>query len=172
MADPLILTLAFDPASEARFQAARDAHFPPERNLVPAHATLFNHLPGDRAAPVASRVDAACAEVAGPLPFEAVEVMALGRRDAAYRLSCPGVEDLRRRVGAGFALSDQDKGKRRLHVTVQNKADPDTAAATLSALRAGFAPFTGRAVGVRLWWYRGGPWEPMREWTFGRGPEN
>ena len=172
VADPLILTLAFDDAAQARFQAARDAHFPPDRNVVPAHATLFNHLPGDRAAEVCDRIGMACAAVDGPLPFEAVGIMPLGKRGCAYRLSCPGVEALRSRVGAGFALADQDRGARRLHVTVQNKADPAEAKATLEAVRAGFAPFAGRAVGVRLWWYRGGPWEAMRAWGFGAYDES
>jgi hypothetical protein len=46
-ADPLILTLGLDRASFERFEALRRAHFPPALNRVPAHVTLFHHLPGE-----------------------------------------------------------------------------------------------------------------------------
>ena len=47
-ADPLILTLAFDEPTFARFDGERRRHFPESLNRIPAHATLFHHLPGDR----------------------------------------------------------------------------------------------------------------------------
>src|ERR1700712_5017184 len=43
---PLILTLALHGEDQARFDRLRIAHFPPERNLIPAHITMFHHLPG------------------------------------------------------------------------------------------------------------------------------
>ncbi len=45
---PLILTLAFDEATFTRFDGERRRHFPEALNHIPAHATLFHHLPGDR----------------------------------------------------------------------------------------------------------------------------
>ena len=45
---PLILTLKLDQASFTRLDALRQAHFPPERNWLSAHLTLFHHLPGDQ----------------------------------------------------------------------------------------------------------------------------
>ena len=45
--DPLILTLALDDLSFARFDALRREHFPPTLNRIPAHVTLFHHLPGE-----------------------------------------------------------------------------------------------------------------------------
>jgi hypothetical protein len=44
---PLILTLKMDRESFSRFEGLRQAHFPPHRNFIPAHLTLFHHLPGD-----------------------------------------------------------------------------------------------------------------------------
>ena len=41
---PLILTIHFDPVSQARFDEYRGRYFPPERNIVPAHLTLFHQL--------------------------------------------------------------------------------------------------------------------------------
>ena len=156
MADPLIVTLRPDPASRARFQAARDRWFPPERNVVPAHVTLFHHLPGDRAAEVAARL----AEVAAATPalaLRAVAPMSLGR-GVAYRLEIEGARAMRARIAAGFALTAQDSGGWRPHATVQNKVAKRVAAATLAEIRAGFAPWEGRVVALDLWAYRGGPW--------------
>ena len=45
---PFVLTLEMDGESFARFNELRQAHYPPERNLVPAHVTLFHRLPGER----------------------------------------------------------------------------------------------------------------------------
>ena len=42
--DPLVVTLEADARSQARFDAARERWFPPERNLVPAHVTLFHQF--------------------------------------------------------------------------------------------------------------------------------
>ena len=44
---PLILTLRFDGEAFARLDDLRRAHFPPERNQIPAHLTLFHALPGE-----------------------------------------------------------------------------------------------------------------------------
>ncbi|WP_308916333.1 2'-5' RNA ligase family protein [Jannaschia sp. LMIT008] len=158
MTDPLIATLRLDEANATRFDRLRRRHFPPERNRIPAHVTLFNQLPGDREDRVRARLRDVAA-LTPVLPFTATEVMALSNRGAAYRLDVPGFDALRNRIGAGFDLIPQDRGRRRPHVTVQNKVDPETAAATLAELRDGFAPFTGRAMGLDLWYYRGGPWE-------------
>ncbi|HEX8289500.1 MAG TPA: 2'-5' RNA ligase family protein [Pyrinomonadaceae bacterium] len=44
---PLILTLKLDAASFQFFESLRREHFPPERNFLAAHVTLFHHLPGE-----------------------------------------------------------------------------------------------------------------------------
>ena len=43
---PLILTAQLPDDMHARYTALRDAHFPPERNYLEAHVTLFHALPG------------------------------------------------------------------------------------------------------------------------------
>lgn len=165
---PLIVTLEADAASQARFDAARARWFPPERNLVPAHVTLFHDLPGARAGEVAARLARVARETAPP-PFRVRSVMALGR-GAALRLDLPAGDGLRAAIGAGFEVAAQDRGRLRAHVTVQNKVSREEAAATLEALRATFAPWDGHATALLLWWYRGGPWEAAGRFAFG-GPE-
>jgi hypothetical protein len=58
-------------------------------------------------------------------------------------------------------------------VTVQNKVPKEEARTCMEALRAGFAPWDGTAVGLELWRYRGGPWEEAGRFDFaaGRAPE-
>ena len=163
-ADPLIVTLEADEASQARFEAARERWFPPERNLVPAHVTLFHKLPGERFGEVALRLREVTAGTAPP-GFRVVSVMPLGR-GAAYRLDLPAGAALRRRVGAGFDVAAQDRGGLAPHVTVQNKVGREEAAATLEALRVGFAPWDGHVAALRLWHYRGGPWEAAGRFAF------
>jgi hypothetical protein len=149
---PLIVTLAFDAASQARFQKARDRWFPPERNVVPAHLTLFHHLPGDALGLVRDRL---------------ASVMSLGN-GAAFRVEVPGLKGLRGRIGAGFDLTEQDRAAGgRPHVTVQNKVDREAAREALEALRAGFSPWAAVAEGLDLWCYRGGPWEEAGHFRFG-----
>ena len=165
MADPLIVTLEMDDASAARFDALRRAHFPPERLQVGAHVTMFHALPGDAAAAVAEGL-ARAASATPPLPFGTAPPRALGRRGVAYFLDCPAAPRLKRRLARGWdlALTDQDRGGMRPHVTVQNKVDPETAAATLAALAARGAPPPGRFEALALWRYRGGPWEAEGTW--------
>lgn len=45
---PLIVTLALDEQAQARFDALRSRHFPPDRNVLDAHVTLFHALPGEQ----------------------------------------------------------------------------------------------------------------------------
>jgi hypothetical protein len=46
---PLILTLKLDEESRAFFNAQRKQYFPPERNFLDAHLTLFHQLPAEPA---------------------------------------------------------------------------------------------------------------------------
>jgi hypothetical protein len=41
-----VVTLLLDDGAQRRFDRLREAYFPPERNHVAAHVTLFHALPG------------------------------------------------------------------------------------------------------------------------------
>ena len=155
---PLILTLLLDAASQRHFDELRQAHFPPARNHLAAHVTLFHALPG-------ATVDEVVADVRVAARRPPFEVMVTGLRPlgggVAFTLASPALEALR----AGLAerwrhgLSRQDRSGFRPHVTVQNKVAADAAAALLASLRDGFSPWAARADGLALWRYRGGPWD-------------
>ena len=164
MADPLILTLDLG-CDQARYDALRAEHFPPRRYELPAHITLFHRLPGEEEEAVAAHLGAV-ARAAAPLPLAFAELVSLGR-GVAVRVRSPAAMALRAALMAHWSdwLEPQDRGFRP-HVTIQNKVDPETARATLETLAEGFAPHEGASSGLRLWRYRGGPWEAAGRFAF------
>jgi 2'-5' RNA ligase len=168
---PLILTLALDGAGFARLEAERQAHFPPGRNFIPAHLTLFHALPGEEAGAILARL-AEAAQATPVLPLRVTGLRPLGR-GVAYVVEAEGLARLRAGLAAAFAgwLTPQDRAGWRPHVTVQNKVAPEEARATLALLQARFAPWEARGEGLLLWHYRGGPWEAAGHFPFRGGAE-
>lgn len=165
-AAPYILTLGLDETTFRRFDGERKAWFPPERNLIPAHLTLFHQLPGDARDEI---VAALRAEAAGePFGLEVAGLRPLGR-GVAYEIRSPELSALRDRLAVRFRfwLTPQDRQPFRPHVTIQNKVSPEAARGLLERLSAGFAPFSARAEGLLLWRYLDGPWEPAGVFPFG-----
>src|SRR6478672_6881492 len=74
----LILTLKLDPASFDTLDTLRQRHFPPERNFLSAHITLFHALPGVEEAAVRERLRAICAKTP-PFQIAFPGVRSLGR---------------------------------------------------------------------------------------------
>ena len=163
---PLIVTVRFDDASFAHFQAMRQRHFPPARNHIPAHLTLFHHLPGARIGWIAQELD----RVARTTPVLAGRVTGLRHlgKGVAYDLDCPELERMRAVLSGVFAdvLTPQDRQRIRPHVTIQNKVAPHQARRLFDDLGAGFQPFAFQATGFLLWHYRGGPWDRAGQFLF------
>ena len=155
----LILTLSMDDASFDWFQALRTQWFPPGRNVVPAHLTLFHNLPGGELETIRDALSAACART--PPPTLAVQgPWSLGR-GVAYRMHSPELTAFRAGLAEVFQpwLTPQDRQAFRPHVTVQNKAEPAEARALLERLQHEFEPFEVIGDGILLWRYLDGPWE-------------
>ncbi|MBO0904638.1 2'-5' RNA ligase family protein [Jiella sonneratiae] len=168
MADaPLILTLGFDPESFAFLDGMRRRHFPAERNVVPAHLTLFHHLSGEKESDVAAVLSAVTRDVA-PIPLVVSGLRFLGR-GTAFEIAAPRLASLRRDFADRWRdqLTPQDAAAFRPHVTIQNKVPAGEARATFEALRAGFEPLEATGTGLLLWRYRGGPWEEAGAFPFG-----
>jgi len=91
----------------------------------------------------------------------------------AYELSSPELLALRRELVRSWEpwLGAQDRQGFKPHITVQNKVSPERARALQKELQASFTPFEIRGVGLSLWRYLGGPWEPVDTYLFGSGPE-
>ena len=162
---PIIVTARFAAADQAWFDDLRRRHFPPERNLLDAHLTLFHHLPPGIVGELKDRLRAEARERAPEARLAGL--LSLGR-GVAFRIDSPGLAAIRARLVEAFAglLTPQDQAGWRAHVTVQNKVDPAEARALKSGLEAGFVARPLRLASLAAWWYRGGPWEPLSEHRF------
>jgi len=163
---PLILTLALDKKVQVFFDSLRKKHFPPERNYLQAHLTLFHHLPGDQKQGIITKLE----EVAAAYPsfsLEVTEVKMIGR-GVAYKLESELLMKLHRQLAKVWQdwLTPQDRQKLWPHITVQNKVEAAKARALHEKLAESFAPFTVRATGLKLWEYKGGPWEWIKSFSF------
>ena len=162
---PLIVTAELPEALQSRADQLRTAHYPPERNVLKAHVTLFHALPPS----VEDELrDALAAEAkARPVPARLEGVMNLGR-GTALRLASPEMLAVRERLAERFhgLLIPQDEHVPRLHVTIQNKVSPAEARALQAQLATGIDPRDFAFAGLALHRYRGGPWEFVKRWPF------
>ena len=163
---PLIMTAQLPQDLHAWATGLRTAHFPPERNHLAAHVTLFHALPGFCEAEVIQHVRQLAKEFA-PVEARIVGVMSLGG-GTAIGLESEGILRLRAMLAEHFhgLLTDQDAGGKRLHITVQNKVSRNEA----KALQAELAPqveeraFAFRGLGIHR--YEGGPWALVDDVNF------
>lgn len=163
---PIIVTALFGPAETAFFDTLRKTHFPPERNQLAAHLTMFHHLSPSLERELKQRLSTETRGVPAP-EARIAGIMSLGR-GVAFRIDSPALERIRADLADAFetVLTPQDRSGWRPHVTVQNKVDPTEARALKTALEADFRPRTVRIAGLASWWYRGGPWEPLSRHLF------
>lgn len=155
---PIIVTALMGAQDFAWADGLRRAHFPPERNFLAAHITLFHHLPPGVIDEVKQRLKQLAA--GPPPPARLTDVMTLGR-GVAFRIDSPALLAMRAELAEAFAglLTPQDQATPRLHVTVQNKVDPSAAKALAEQLRVEFRPRAFAISGLAAWYYRGGPWD-------------
>jgi hypothetical protein len=164
----LIVTAALGKTDFAWLDAQRRAHFPPERNQLAAHLTMFHALAPSAEREAASLLSRIAASERPPRATIA-GLMNLGR-GVAYRVVSDDLERVRRLVADHFhgSLSAQDSQGWRPHITIQNKAEPSAARALLCDLEKGFEPRLLQIRGLTLHRYLGGPWETLGEWVFRR----
>ncbi|MGQ0659563.1 2'-5' RNA ligase family protein [Sphingosinicella sp.] len=143
----------------------RRKHYPAERNQVPAHLTLFRHLPPTMEDELGRRLAIA---TASPRPAAIVAgILDLGG-GTAFRVESEALAAIREALAEAFhgLLIPQDQAPWRPHITIQNKVETKKARALQQRLAAGFIPRPLAIRGLAAWRYRGGPWEPIREWPF------
>ena len=164
---PIIVTALFGPADAAFFDNLRTRHFPPERNHLKAHLTIFHHLMPSVEAELKQRLARATKGIRAP-DARIAGLISLGG-GVAYRIDSVGLEDIRDDLAEAFAplLTPQDRAGWRPHVTVQNKVEPAVAKALQAELEVDFRPRAVKIAGLAAWWYRGGPWEPLSRHMFG-----
>ena len=165
---PLILSLELDEDTFRALDQLRKEHFPPERNFLSAHLTLFHKLPPEREGELRALLKSLAAETP-PIEMRSTGYRFLGR-GVALDFHAPGLAEVRARIAQAFAgnLSPQDERKLKPHVTVQNKVDPAQARALFDELQAAFSPRAATGAGLLLWRYRNGPWEFIERFPFAR----
>jgi hypothetical protein len=166
---PLIVTAVLAPRVQERFDRLRREHFPPERNHLDAHVTLFHQLPGAEAAAIAADLAAA---VRRPAPVAEVSGVRFLGRGVAFDLHAPELDAVRAGLAERWTtwLVAQDRQRHHPHVTVQNKVAPEVARALHADLAAAFVPEAAPVVALGLWRYLGGPWEALSRHPFGPAP--
>ncbi|WP_379921800.1 2'-5' RNA ligase family protein [Erythrobacter sp. R86502] len=174
MPQPFILTAALPPDLAGFAEGLRRAHFPPARNYLHAHVTLFHAFAPSLLDELVDFLPHCTREFAAP--EGAVKgVMDLGK-GTAIALEAPQLMTLRALIADHFhgSLTAQDLTEPRLHITVQNKVSKDEARALQATLSALVTPWTQKPrfsfPALELWRYLGGPWEPVKTCPF-RGSE-
>ena len=165
MAGALIVTAELGKADFAWLDGLRKRHYPPERNRVPAHLTLFRTLPPSADEEVRRRLARAGdvrrprAEIAGVMDLDS---------GVALRIASTELERLREELADEFhgLLTAQDTGRWTPHITVQNKAEPRIARRLLAELRAQFDPRPLEITGLQLIRYVDGEWLPLARYAF------
>jgi len=166
MSDPLILTLKFDQSTFEQANALRQQHFPPERNVVPAHIILFHQLPGDRKSTISQHLHDLCAQTKRfPLSLPTLQFLGNG---VAIDVRSPELTQLHKTLATTWDewLIPQDRQGYRPHITIQNKVKPETARHLYERMEEQWQPTTGWGEGLLLWHYRKGPWEQAGEFCF------
>jgi hypothetical protein len=165
LAGTLIVTAQFGKGDFAFFDALRRRHYPPERNRVPAHLTMFRSLPPSAEGEVRRRLARSAAALAPDAWISGVMDLDGG---VALRISSLGLEQLRDDLAVDFhgLLTAQDLGGWTPHVTIQNKVEPRTSRQLLSELRFAFEPRPVTIRGLELICYVEGGWEPLAAFRF------
>lgn len=163
--DPIIVSALFGAADFAWLDGLRRAHFPPERNLLSAHLTLFHNLPARAAPAILRHLDQA---TRAPPPLATAAALIKLGRGVAIRIESPQLTAIRATLAAALAelLVRQDAAGWRPHVTIQNKVRPAEADALHDALVPVFCARPVAITGLAAWRYRRGPWEPLSQHAF------
>ncbi len=166
MAGPLIVTALLGPADQAWFDRLRTAHFPPERNQLAAHLTLFHAIQPMLEQELRQRLAAMAAELPPPRA-DVVGLINLGG-GVAYRIASDDLDEIRGDLADAFrgALTQQDSRGWHPHITVQNKVTAAEARTLREQLDRDFTPRPLGLSGLAYDHYAGGPWLPGRRYPF------
>lgn len=165
MAGALIVTAQIGPEDFAFLDALRRKHYPPDRNQVPAHLTMFHALPPSAEAEIASRLSIFGG---GPRPSAILEGLIDLGGGVAFRVVSNDLDRIREELASDLhgLLGAQDIGGWRPHVTIQNKVPPKTARRLRAALERDFRPRKLSIAGLGLHRYLGGAWNQIAVYPF------
>lgn len=162
---PLLVTGELPPDVLAWADGLRRAHFPPERNRLRAHVTLFHALPPfveDELRQVLGELSAA-----SPPQARISGLMKLGG-GTALAVDCPELVELHGMIAERMhgLMTRQDQQPLKLHITIQNKVTAEAARALQAELGPTLEPRAFRFDGFGLYAYEEGLWRPIRTFRF------
>ena len=165
MAGALIVTAELGAADLAWLDRLRRAHYPPERNRLSAHLTMFHALPPSAEGELRSRLSRMAS--ARPPKCSIEGLMDLGG-GVAFRVVSVDLDRIREALAAELQglLGAQDSGGWRPHVTIQNKVAPKIARALIAELERDFRRRDLSVSGLGLHRYLDGPWEKLAIYPF------
>ena len=144
----------------------RRQHYPPERNKLAAHVTLFHAF----APSLREELHRVLARLASEYSRPAAQIdslMPLGT-GTALDIHSPGMLAIRAAIAEHFhgALTAQDSHAPRLHITIQNKVTPQAAKALQRDLSATLEPRAFAFAGLGLHLYCETHWDSQGNWPF------
>ncbi|MET1755966.1 2'-5' RNA ligase family protein [Novosphingobium sp. RD2P27] len=162
---PLLITAELPPDVLAWADAMRRAHYPPDRNRLKAHVTLFHALPPS----VEEELRECLAQLAGapPPPARITGLMKLGG-GTALEVDSPTLVALHGAIADRMhgLLTHHDALPLKLHVTIQNKVTSQAARALQAELGPTLEHRAFRFYGFGLYAYEEGLWRPIRTFPF------
>lgn len=163
---PFIVTAELPPAVLAWADSLRRQHFPPERNWLKAHVTLFHAFAPSLRDELHGMLGGIAAEFA-PAEARIDSLMNLGG-GTALKIDSPAMLGIRQRIADHFhgALTAQDAHRPRLHITVQNKVTNEAAKALQAELGPRLEPRSFHFKGLGLYRYCNPRWEAAGTWAF------
>lgn len=165
MSGALIITAELAPSEFVWLDGLRRRHYPPERNQVPAHLTMFHALPPSAEAAIRRELGRHAATSAPRATVAGLMNLGTG---VAFRIVSDGLEAIRADIAdhCHGLLGAQDSGGWRPHVTIQNKVKPSAARALLDELERDFRACPLGISALALHRYLGGPWQPIARYPF------
>jgi hypothetical protein len=165
MAGALIVTAELGSSDLAWLDRLRRAHYPADRNLVPAHLTVFHALPPSAEAEVRSTLSRYSSEKPPRATIEGVLNLGSG---VAFRVVSSDLDRIRRELSGHFhgLMGAQDAGGWRPHITIQNKVSANEVRALIADLEREFRPRSLAISGLGLHRYLDGPWERLVAYPF------
>jgi 2'-5' RNA ligase len=163
---PLILTLKLDPQTFSYFDRLRQQYFPPEKNFLSAHVTLFHALPGEEASKIQQMLQDYCSSTSiFSLTFPKLRFLGRG---VAVEIDSPQLTQLRQHLATSWLnwLSPQDRQGYRPHITITNKTTAERSRQLYDRMTNDWQAFEGYGEGLLLWYYLGGPWKLLDEFAF------
>ncbi|KAI5477511.1 hypothetical protein MNV49_006296 [Pseudohyphozyma bogoriensis] len=177
---PFVLTLLLDPATQSHLDSLRRAHFPPHRNHLAAHLTLFHALPASSLASIKADLAHLC-DLTTEFEVKVGPVFKLSNRGVGIDVESPEGKKtqwlraklLKRWISQGVELTNQDRMNfTRPHVTIQNKVTEEEAKDTFEVVNKDWKGWRGKALGFGLFEYqKSGKWLHQEDFPFKGSPK-